>query len=155
MHCQFGCHYQIHYQFLQGKVSRHSGEREEKDGTVQNPDDKKPKVELERLGVCMHVCVHAPVCVCIPLIQWLERQASLSYSSLLHDIFRGHLILISVLSLENLSEWPCLHNIKRSGSLGRCQMIKVLLAAVYVDHVNCKIIAFSFNHVLCPLCMLI
>lgn len=45
------------------RKSQHSGEREEKDGTVQNPEDKKPKVELERLGVCVHVCVHAPLCV--------------------------------------------------------------------------------------------
>lgn len=69
---------------------------------------------------------------------------------MLQDVFRGHLILISVVSLEYLSEWLCRHNIKRSGSLGRRQMMKVLLAAVYIDHINCKIITFSFNHGVVP-----
>lgn len=108
---------------------------------------KRPVVELESFGRCVW---RGWVCPSyndqIDMFCWLLWHLSKRFLG-------DHLILIPILSLEYLGEWPCLHSPEGNGSFRSRQTMKGLLVAVYVDHVNCKIITFTSDHALYPLWM--
>lgn len=112
-----------------------------KRGKGQGSSESRGEKANGRTGKIRVVCAYVS-----PIIQWSERQVLLSY---FYGDSRDHLTLIPILSLGYLWEWLCLHSIKRSGSLGRCDMMNRPLVTVYSDHVNCKIVILSFNHGLC------